>query len=554
MSDHDHEHRGARRDVEAPSPGESPTPQQHFALALRRADGRDRRRSLTTIIAFLMGGLVVALTGKNPFKVYHAIFNGTGLNWFFHVGNHSRTDPVLDAHDVVPVGHRVGRRAEPAADAAPDDADHPDRRSRSRSRSAAACSTSAARASTSSARSSRSGSARRSSALNPFAARDALPRRRHARRRGLGGDRRHPQGDRRGARGDLDDHAQLDRDLGRLIPVRRRAARCRARQASIPISNDIVDGREAAGLLGARRCCRGSRSGSSSRVAMLVVYWVIINRTTLGFEVRAVGFNPEAARYGGISVARNYFLAMAISGAFAGLAGALDITGWEYRIGESDIHGEHDRLHRPRRRAARPQHRGRRRLRVAALRRADQRHLGPPARPVDLPARARRQPDDDHPGARHPLRRRSNLGGALRRGCGRGRRRGMTAIAARVGGIRWTRPEDGRHRRHRARRARVLARAAAARVADAAAPDRCSASSRSPPGSGRGRASERRVGGGAVAAGVLGIALGVARDALVDRAPRQRRRLERARSPRRCATRRRSRSPRSAASSASAAA
>src|SRR5262249_46186498 len=40
----------------------------------------------------------------------------------------------------------------------------------------------------------------------------------------------------------------------------------------------------------------------------------------------------------GISVARNYFLAMAIAGGFAGLGGALDITGWEYRIGENDIH------------------------------------------------------------------------------------------------------------------------------------------------------------------------------------------------------------------------
>ena len=63
----------------------------------------------------------------------------------------------------------------------------------------------------------------------------------------------------------------------------------------------------------------------------------MINRTTLGFEVRAVGFNPEAARYGGVSVARSYFLAMAISGLFAGLAGALDITGWEYRLGQLDI-------------------------------------------------------------------------------------------------------------------------------------------------------------------------------------------------------------------------
>ena len=49
---------------------------------------------ITTLLAFMMGGLVVALTGKNPFKVYHAIWNGTGLNWFFHVGNYSVTHAV----------------------------------------------------------------------------------------------------------------------------------------------------------------------------------------------------------------------------------------------------------------------------------------------------------------------------------------------------------------------------------------------------------------------------------------------------------------------------
>ena len=83
---------------------------------------------------------------------------------------------------------------------------------------------------------------------------------------------------------------------------------------------------------------QGLSIGIFIALAMLVVYWIIINRTTLGYEVRSVGFNPEAARYGGISVSRNYFLAMAIAGAFAGLAGAVDITGWEYRIGENDIH------------------------------------------------------------------------------------------------------------------------------------------------------------------------------------------------------------------------
>ena len=83
---------------------------------------------------------------------------------------------------------------------------------------------------------------------------------------------------------------------------------------------------------------QGLSVGIFIAIAMLVVYWLIINRTTLGFEVRAVGFNPEAARYGGISVARNYFLAMAIAGAFAGLGGAMDILGWQYRIGELDVH------------------------------------------------------------------------------------------------------------------------------------------------------------------------------------------------------------------------
>ena len=63
--------------------------------------GTDRARGsqlllapvLTTVVAFLVGGLVVGLTGKNPFRVYSAIFTGTGLNWFFHVGNYSARVP-----------------------------------------------------------------------------------------------------------------------------------------------------------------------------------------------------------------------------------------------------------------------------------------------------------------------------------------------------------------------------------------------------------------------------------------------------------------------------
>jgi simple sugar transport system permease protein len=107
-------------------------------------------------------------------------------------------------------------------------------------------------------------------------------------------------------------------------------------QPSIPISNDIAEGAKLPVFWGLA-LLQGLSIGIFIAIGMLVVYWIVINRTTLGFEVRAVGFNPEAARYGGVSVARNYFLAMAISGAFAGLGGALDITGWEYRIGENDI-------------------------------------------------------------------------------------------------------------------------------------------------------------------------------------------------------------------------
>jgi simple sugar transport system permease protein len=68
-----------------------------------------------------------------------------------------------------------------------------------------------------------------------------------------------------------------------------------------------------------------------------LVYYVLLNRTTLGYEVRAVGFNPEAARYGGISVKRSIIASMAICGAFAGLAGAIQVLGVTYSIASSDV-------------------------------------------------------------------------------------------------------------------------------------------------------------------------------------------------------------------------
>src|ERR1043165_5273821 len=76
----------------AAPPPETPQPSQSFPTrfgGLKGAIGP----LITVTLAFVMGGLVVGLTGKNPFKVYNAVFNGTGLNWFFHVGSPSARMP-----------------------------------------------------------------------------------------------------------------------------------------------------------------------------------------------------------------------------------------------------------------------------------------------------------------------------------------------------------------------------------------------------------------------------------------------------------------------------
>jgi simple sugar transport system permease protein len=64
-------------------------------------------------------------------------------------------------------------------------------------------------------------------------------------------------------------------------------------------------------------------------VAALV--WWLLWKTTLGFEIRTVGLNPDAAKYAGINVKRTIILTMALSGALAGLAGVIEVTGLNYR-------------------------------------------------------------------------------------------------------------------------------------------------------------------------------------------------------------------------------
>ena len=80
------------------------------------------------------------------------------------------------------------------------------------------------------------------------------------------------------------------------------------------LEDDRRRGAEAGRVSGATRSSRGSTSASSSRSRRSSSTRSCSTARPSGYEVRAVGHNPEAARYGGISVARNYFLAMAIAG------------------------------------------------------------------------------------------------------------------------------------------------------------------------------------------------------------------------------------------------
>jgi len=62
-------------------------------------------------------------------------------------------------------------------------------------------------------------------------------------------------------------------------------------------------------------------------IAAAVGVWWLLWKTTLGFEMRTVGANPNAAKYAGMSMTRNIMLAMCISGALAGLAGTAEVLG-----------------------------------------------------------------------------------------------------------------------------------------------------------------------------------------------------------------------------------
>ncbi|HEV3102460.1 MAG TPA: ABC transporter permease [Candidatus Dormibacteraeota bacterium] len=67
-------------------------------------------------------------------------------------------------------------------------------------------------------------------------------------------------------------------------------------------------------------------------IAALALFAVLLWRTALGYEIRAVGQSQKAARYAGINVSRTIIVTMVIAGAFAGLAGAIQIAGVDHNL------------------------------------------------------------------------------------------------------------------------------------------------------------------------------------------------------------------------------
>jgi simple sugar transport system permease protein len=328
VSDLDHEELD-----EEPVAGISPTPQQHFAWRFRGA--KDVLAPvITTLFAFFMGGLVVALTGKSPVRVYHAIFTGTGIGWFFQVGNYSARVPFGTSHMWFPW--------DTSSVAA------------SNLQQTLLFTTPIILTALAVAFAFRCGMfniggqgqyivgtifavwlGSSFASLNPWlhvilcVVAGTIAGAAWA---GIAGILKATVGA----------HEVITTIMLNWIAIWvgsylfGEGGPLQGSQASIPVSNTIVDGAKLPVFWGLK-LLQGLSIGIFIAIAMLVLYWVLVNRSTLGFAVRAVGFKPEAARYSGISVGRNYLIAMAIAGAFAGLAGAIDVTGWEYQVGPADL-------------------------------------------------------------------------------------------------------------------------------------------------------------------------------------------------------------------------
>ena len=261
---------------------------------------------------------MILVTGHNPLSTYKAIFNGTGLNWFFpwvrrRRAHHRGAEPAADAdphHAADPVRARGGLRLplRPVQHRRPGPVLRRHLRGRVGRvvvrRHAQACCTCCSR-----------------SWPRPWRARRA-------------GHRRVPQGGRRRARGDLHDHAQLDRVLGRQLPLPRSTGRCRTpiRPSSRCRSPTTSCRAPSCTSSGAIRSSRACTSGASSRSGRLVVYWV----DPLALDLRLRGARGRIQRRGR-ALRRRLGRAQRRAGhgdvrGLRGAGGATDMMGWAFQV------------------------------------------------------------------------------------------------------------------------------------------------------------------------------------------------------------------------------
>ena len=80
--------------------------------------------------------------------------------------------------------------------------------------------------------------------------------------------------------------------------------------------------------------CTSAHWGFVLAVVAAIVIWIIIEKTTLGYKLKAVGFNSSAAEYGGIDANRSILTALGISGLLSGLGGAVQVLGMSGRLSQ----------------------------------------------------------------------------------------------------------------------------------------------------------------------------------------------------------------------------
>jgi general nucleoside transport system permease protein len=73
-------------------------------------------------------------------------------------------------------------------------------------------------------------------------------------------------------------------------------------------------------------------AGAIMAVVLAFVVWAFLWRTTIGYDIRAVGLNPNAARYSGINVPVVQALSLTLAGGFSGLAGVVEVIGVQHRL------------------------------------------------------------------------------------------------------------------------------------------------------------------------------------------------------------------------------